>query len=72
MYEPGSFGFHELVDRSCLIAELFSGDIANHPAAKHPRLKKRIKKLESMLFALYTKASLIHADVDWEDTGDQK
>lgn len=60
-FEPGSYGFHEMVDRSCLIAELFSYEIGGHPAAKHPKLKRRIKRLEEGLFRLYQEASTLHA-----------
>jgi hypothetical protein len=59
-FKPGSFGFHEMVDRSCMIAELFSREIAEHPAAKHPKLRKRIKRLEKGLFALYQQAATLH------------
>jgi len=55
-FAPGTFGFHEMMDRSCLIADLFSREIACHPAANHPKLAKRIKRLESELFRLYQEA----------------
>ena len=56
----GSYGFHELLDRSCLVAELFSREIADHPAAKHPKLAKRIQRLEDGLFDLYGKIGNLH------------
>ncbi len=59
-YLPGSFGFHELVDRACLIAELFSDNIAQHPAAKHPKLRKQIAQIENDLFDLYRDARELH------------
>ncbi len=52
-FRPGSLGFHELFDRAQVIAEEFSDHIAQHPAAKHPKLKKRIAKIEADLFRLY-------------------
>jgi len=59
-FAPGSHGFHEFVDRACLIAELFSRELREHPVAKHPKLKKRVKKLESKLYQLYNDAAIIH------------
>lgn len=59
-FKPGSFGFHEMVDRSCLVAELFSREIAEHPAANHPKLRTRIKHLENGLFELYRVAAILH------------
>jgi len=58
-FKPGTLGWHEMVDRSCLIAELFSEQIACHPAANHPRLQKRIKILEDRLFRLYQMAATL-------------
>ncbi len=59
-FVPGTFGFHELLDRTCLVAELFSREIAGHPAANHPKLAKRIKCLEDKLFRLYQVAGGLH------------
>lgn len=58
-WQPGTLGWHELVDRSCLIAELFSERIAQHPAAEHPALKRHIKALEDGLFELYQVAATL-------------
>ena len=52
-FEPGSFGFHELLDRSCLVAEMFSEHVAQHPASQHPAVKDKICALEQALFDLY-------------------
>jgi hypothetical protein len=52
-FSPGSFGYHELMDRAYVFAEMFSEHIAEHPAAKHPKLAKQIETLESALFQLY-------------------
>lgn len=61
-FKPGSLGFHEAVDRTCLIAELFSYQVASHPAVEvHPKLKKLSDKIENQLFELYQKLSLVHA-----------
>jgi hypothetical protein len=60
-FEPGTFGWHEMVDRSCLIAELFSENIAQHPAAKHPKLRKLVKRLEDGLFRLYNVSATMHS-----------
>jgi hypothetical protein len=59
-FEPGSFGFHELLDRSYLVAELFSREIAQHPSAKHPKLAARIQRLEDGLFDLYQRIGSLH------------
>lgn len=56
-YIPGSFGFHELVDRSCMIAEMFSESIAEHPAAQHPKLQQRIAQIGHDLYQLYQEAA---------------
>jgi len=52
-FAPGSFGWHELLDRTCLYAEGFSENVAEHPAAKHPKVAKKIKVLAAGLFDLY-------------------
>jgi hypothetical protein len=54
-HQPGSFGFHELLDRSCLVADLFSREIAELPAAQHPKLAARIKRIGHDLYDLYQK-----------------
>ena len=59
-FEPGSFGFHEMLDRTGLMAELFSGSIVEHPAAQHPKLAKRIERIEQQLFDLYQVAGGLH------------
>ena len=59
-FEPGSYGFHEMVDRSCLIAELFSREIGSRPAAKHAKLRKRITRIEEQLFELYQATATMH------------
>lgn len=40
-FHPGSFGFHELLDRSLLAAEFFSENVAKHPSTKYPGLSKK-------------------------------
>ena len=59
-FRPGGFGFHELLDRSCLAAEFFSETVASHPSAKHPKLRKKAKKLEAALFDFYQRVSKCH------------
>lgn len=61
-FAPGTFGFHEFVDRAYLIAELFSWELAQHPGAKHSELKARVKTIERELYQLYSDAASIHAD----------
>lgn len=56
-YDPGSIGFHELVDRTLIAAEFFSDQVAEHPAASH--LQKRINKIEKQLFKLYREAATL-------------
>ena len=58
-FEPGSYGWHEMVHTSCMVAELFSRAIGEHQAAKHPKLKKRIKRIEYELFELYRVAATL-------------
>jgi hypothetical protein len=48
-------GFHELLDHSCLVADLFAREIAEHPAARHPKLAARIKRIGHDLYDLYQK-----------------
>jgi len=62
-FKPGGFGFHEMVDRSCLFAETFSEQLAGHPAAKHPALKALVKKIESDLFELYRVAATLPNEI---------
>ena len=59
-YEPGSFGFHEILDRISIIAEAFEMNVSEHPAAKHPDLQKRITKIEKELYKLYQIAGGLH------------
>ena len=54
-YDPGSLGFHELLDRACMVAEIFGDHISTHPAADHPKLRKTITKIEKELYDLYQK-----------------
>jgi hypothetical protein len=63
-FKPGSFGFHEMVDRSCLMAEIFSEQISQHPAAKHPALQERITKIETDLFDLYQAAATLPNEIE--------
>ncbi len=65
-YKPGSFGWHEMVDRSCLLAETFSEAISQHPAAKHPALQERITKIEEELFELYRVAGTMPDEIEIE------
>ena len=58
-FEPGSYGWHEMVHTSCVVAELFSREIGEHPAAKHPKLRKRITRIEQQLFELYNVAATL-------------
>lgn len=58
-FKPGTFGYHELADRSCLVAELFSHEIVEHPASKHPQLRKRIRRLEKELYELYQRIAYL-------------
>ena len=58
--KPGTISFHELLDRTCIIAENFSENIAGHPSAGNPKIAKRIKRLESELFDLYQKLGAMH------------
>jgi len=61
---PGTLGFHELVDRTCLIAETFSSFVAGHPSRKVTRkITKRIKRIEAELFDLYSELSTMHCSV---------
>jgi hypothetical protein len=59
-FQPGSFGFHELLDRTCLVAEHFAENIASHPSAMHPKLAATITRLEKGLFDLYQKIGNLH------------
>ena len=64
IFRPGTLGFHEIVDRTCLIAELFSYEIGSHPSGKiTPKIRRRIKRIEQELFDLYQDLSIIHARV---------
>lgn len=61
---PGTLGFHEIVDRTCLIAESFSSSVAGHPSRKVTRkIKKRIKRIEAELFDLYSELVTMHCSV---------
>jgi cob(I)alamin adenosyltransferase len=61
-FVPGSLGFHEIVDRTCLIAELFSDYVANHPGVDaSPKIRRLVKRIEQDLFDLYQELATIHA-----------
>ena len=48
---------HEMLDRTCLIAENFSYYVAEHPMAQHPELQASVIKIEGELFDLYQKVA---------------
>ncbi len=52
-YMPGSFGWHEIVERSLVSAENFTSNVSEHPAANHPALRIRINRIERDLHELY-------------------
>ena len=52
-----------MVDRTCLIAQMFDNFIAQHPAADHLKLRKRIKHIEDGLYQLYNDASILHGRI---------
>jgi hypothetical protein len=54
-FQPGSFGFHELVDRLLLVFELFDREIAQHPAADY--FSADIDEIGDKLYSLYNKAA---------------
>ncbi len=61
-FEPGSFGFHEFVDRACLMAEVFDSQLVEHPVAE--RFKDQVTSIGEALFRLYQDAATIHAGVE--------
>ena len=46
---------HELLDRSQVVADIFSEHVSAHQAADHPKLRKLIDKIERDLYILYNK-----------------
>jgi hypothetical protein len=59
-FGPGSFGFHELLDRAYMIAQQFSEYVAEHESANHPKLREKINEIESELFDLYQRIGDLH------------
>jgi hypothetical protein len=59
-FRPGSFGFHEMLDRTWLAAEFFITNVVEHPASNHPELSKTIKRIQRQLWELYQKVAEVH------------
>ena len=63
-FKPGSFGFHELLDRSLLASEFFNQNVSRHQAANHVRLREEVFAISRKLYAFYQ----LVGDVSCEDT----
>jgi len=53
-FDPDNRLFHELFDRSYVVAQMFEDYISDHPSAQHPELKPRIAGIVSN-YGTYTK-----------------
>lgn len=55
-FKEGTFGFHELLDRTSLISEQFRMFITEHPSvrvAKNNKIRIKIGKIQDALWDLY-------------------
>lgn len=62
-YEPGSFGCHELLDRTSLMAELVERQVLSHPACvQNPAWFALAEQAVSALQELYQQVGAAHLD----------
>jgi len=59
--KPGSFGFHELVDRTYVVADLFENFVSNHEALKYTDLQPKVQDILDRLWRLYNQVSTMHS-----------
>lgn len=60
-FEPGGLGFHEIVDRTFLVAEMFSTYVSQHPGADvNPKIRRLCDQIEGELFDLYQALATVH------------
>lgn len=53
-FGPGSFGFHELVDRSSVVMDMWAGHVQEHESCqRNPHLKKMADQVMQLMFDFY-------------------
>ena len=63
-FGPGSFGFHELVDRSSVVMDTWASHVQDHPSCqRNPHLKKLADQVMQLMFDFYQASA-------FEDTKD--
>ena len=63
-YGPGSFGCHELLDRTAIFADLIEQQIQRHPACiAHPEWFFKAEQAAAMLRELYQQIGAEHLSV---------
>lgn len=61
-FKPGSFGFHELIDRASIMANIWDY-VAEHPSCiSDPDLYKDAQEIQMAIADFYQKAALKHLD----------
>ena len=69
-YKPGSFGCHELLDRTSLLAGLVDQYVLSHPACiQNPNWFTLAEKAVTALNELYQRIGEVHLDSDSKPTG---
>jgi hypothetical protein len=64
-YRPGSFGCHELLDRTALLADLLERHVLTHPACvARPAWYRLADQAASALHALYQQVGAEHLAAD--------
>ncbi len=62
-YKPGSFGCHELLDRTSLVADIVEQNVLSHPAcAQNREWYALAEKAVAALWELYQRIGEVHLD----------
>ncbi len=60
-YVPGTFGCHEVLHLTNVVAKTFSEEIVGHPAIQNiPEWKEKAYKIEELLYDLYSAIASQH------------
>jgi hypothetical protein len=72
-YRPGSFGCHELLDRTALLADLLQKQLLDHPACvANPAWYRLAEQAASALHQLYQQIGAEHLGADGPTGQDSK
>jgi hypothetical protein len=64
-FKPGSFGCHELLDRTSMLVDLVEREIASHPACvMNPGWYQLAQQAVGLLAELYQRVGAAHAETE--------